>query len=68
MNAITRIAKTDPSFLLTMEKQFCRLCWGKGLRVKVFDLAVERPNRGFTLRRRNAAVRHLRREHPEVGA
>lgn len=53
----------QPREYLTLERQFCRLCWAQGRRVQVVNLANGRP----TLRAWNAAARkHLRAEHPEV--
>lgn len=63
-------SQQDPARWLTMERQFCRACWAEGKRVKVFDLGDPRNqggrDRSFTLRRRNAILRHLRAEHPVI--
>lgn len=59
-------ARQDPTRFLYLEKQFCSLCRAAGRPgVRVFDLSTDRPIiRGFRLRRRNAALRHLKTEHP----
>ncbi len=50
-----------PREFLTMERQFCRLCWAAGLRVKVVDLGLGRPS---TRAWNAAARRHLDAAHP----
>lgn len=66
---MTTTARRDPARFLYLERQFCSLCRAEGRPgVRVFDLSVERHDRGFALRRRNAALRHLKADHPKAYA
>lgn len=59
-----KTARQDPLTYMTLERQFCRLCWAKGERVKVIDLATIRHSE--TRKRQRLAAAHLRAVHPGV--